>query len=173
MTRALRSTLTLVFLVAVLLGAGLWGWGALTAPLPRADDLPPCEDTLVPAGTRVYPDQVSVSVFNASSRTGLAARTMGLFTDAGFAEGDRGDAPRGTTVARAQIWASDPANPAVRLVRSHLGEDTPVVAGEELGVGVVVIVGEDFEALVKGKRSARAGTDTMVCIPPEANDSSE
>lgn len=173
MTRALRSTLTLVFLVAVLLGAAFWGWGALTAPLPTSEDQPPCEETLVPAGTRVYPDQVTVSVFNASTRSGLAGRTMGLFTEAGFAEGSQGNAPRGTTVTRAQIWADDAKNPAVRLVRSHLGQGTPVVAGEDLGPGVVVVVGQDFEELVKGKKSAKSPSDKMVCIPPEANDSSE
>jgi hypothetical protein len=166
MLRGVRSAVTLVFLAAVLVGAGLWGWGAAMKPLPEAEEEPLCEDVAVAAGQRVYPDQVAVSVFNASTRSGLASRTAEEFIGSGFGEGDSGNAPTGSEVAYAQIWTSDPESPAVRLVKSHLGPRATITEGEQLGVGVVVVVGEGFEALVKGKKSIKATTDGFVCSPP-------
>lgn len=166
MLQSVRSTLTLVFLVAMLAGAALWGWGAAMKPLPQSEDPPVCEDTGVEPGQKVYPDQVTVSVFNASSRAGLAGRTIRLFLDEGFAEGDSGNAPRGTTVAHSQIWTSDPRSPAVRLVASRLGPQSSVVEGEQLGLGVVVVVGEDFSDLVKGRKQVSARQAGFICSPP-------
>ncbi|GAA2132289.1 LytR C-terminal domain-containing protein [Nocardioides bigeumensis] len=170
MVRGIRSTLTLVFLVALLVGAVIWGWGAATKPLPQTQDEPLCEEVAVEAGQRVYPDQVAVSIFNASSRAGLAGRTTELFLDSGFGEGDSGNAPTGTEVAYAQIWASDPKSPAVRLVKSYLGPRATITEGDQLGVGVVVVVGEEFEELVKGKKSVKAAADGFVCSPPGTTD---
>jgi hypothetical protein len=166
MLQGLRSTITLVFLVAVLIGAAIWGWGAAMKPLPEAEDPPACENTPVEAGQKVYPDQVTVSVFNASPRAGLAGRTLATFVDQGFGEGDSGNAPRGTTVTHAQIWTSDPQSPAVRLVKSHLGPQSTVVEGEALGAGVVVVVGEEFEKVVRGRKSAKARQAGFICSPP-------
>jgi hypothetical protein len=170
MLQGLRSTLTLVFLVAVLIGAAIWGWGAAMKPLPESDEPPPCEDTAVDTGQKVYPDQVTVSVFNASSRAGLAGRTLDAFVDDGFGEGDSGNAPRGTTVTHSQIWTSDPQSPAVRLVKSHLGPGSDVVEGEALGIGVVVVVGEEFDELKRGKKSTKARQPGFICSPPGSRD---
>jgi len=166
MLRSVRSTLTLVFMVALLAGAAFWGWGAATEPLPGAQDLPVCEDTAVEPGQKVYPDQVTVSVFNASSRSGLADRTMQLFVDEGYSEGDSGNAPRGTTVAHSQIWTSDRKSPAVRLIAGRLGPESSVVKGEQLGVGVVVVVGEDFGDLVRGPKQVKTRQAGFICSPP-------
>jgi hypothetical protein len=170
MLRGIRSTITLIFLCALLAGAAFWGWDAAMKPLPQAEDLPLCEDEPVEVGQKVYPDQVTVSVFNASSRTGLAGRTAQLFLDEGFAEGQDGNAPRGTTVTYAQIWTSDPSSPAVRLVKSFLGPRATVVEGEQLGLGVVVVVGEGFEKLVRGKKSATTKQAGFICSPAGSAD---
>src|SRR5215218_9538943 len=158
MLRGIRSTITLIFLCALLAGAAFWGWDAATEPLPEADDLPLCEDEPVETGQKVYPDQVTVSVYNASSRTGLASRTAQLFLDEGFAAGQDGNAPRGTTVTYAQIWTSDPMSPAVRLVKSFLGPRATVVEGE------------GFEELVRGKKWASAKQAGFICSPPGSSD---
>jgi len=165
MMRSLRSTLTIIAMIALLAGAAFWGWGAATEPLPEVQDQPLCEDTPVEPGQKVYPDQVTVSVFNASSRSGLAGRTAGLLLDEGFPEGDSGNAPRGTTVIHSQIWTSDPESPAVRLVKSYLGAQATVVEGEPLGLGVVVVVGEEFGELAKGRKSAKAVQVGFICSP--------
>ena len=64
-----------------------WGWSAVTAPLPKYEDPPICEDTTLAAGDKVYPDQVTVSVINAGNREGLASQTHGAAGGQGLLPG--------------------------------------------------------------------------------------
>ena len=127
MEQAARSGLTLVGLAVLVVLGGLWGWSALTQPFPGKTTPPKCVATIVQPGEKVFPAQVTVSVFNASGRDGLASRTMAEFVDAGFGEGDTGNAPADARVVRAAIWAPTPTSPDVRLVASRLGPATRVV----------------------------------------------
>ncbi|NPC98197.1 LytR C-terminal domain-containing protein [Nocardioides sp. zg-DK7169] len=160
-----RTALTLSALVVLLLAGLAWGWWALTAPLPPSASDQACVETEVEAGTKIYPDQVLVSVLNAGTRNGLAGRTMQQFIDAGFGEGERGNAPRDADVIRVQIWTSTPKHPAVRLVRSRLG-DARIVDRETSAPGVVVVVGDKFDALVPGRKTTTPVSATTICSPP-------
>ncbi len=125
MTRGVRTAVTLAVLCVLLVVAGIWGWKAATKPLPGKVDSPICVNTSVAAGDKVFPEQVTVSVYNAGEREGLAGRTMQLLTDAGFAEGNSGNAPDGKVTGVA-IWTDEPDNPAVLLVASRLGPDVEI-----------------------------------------------
>ncbi len=166
MSQAAKSALVLGGLCVLLLVVAVWGWNAATEPFPGRADAPKCVEHEVAKGEQVYADQVTVSVYNASDRNGLAGRTMGLFTDAGFGEGDTGNAPKDADVVFAQVWSETPRSPAVRLVASRLGADAQVVRREQRGVGVMVLVGDDFRDLVKGRRSIKAEGDVTICSPP-------
>lgn len=166
MQNVARSGLTLAALTLVLLLAAAWGWSQVTEPFPKKADPPKCVDRVVAAGDKVFPDQVTVSVFNASSRNGLAGRTMLDFTDAGFGPGDTGNAPRNAEVGTAAIWTETPKGPDVRLVASRLGRGVQIERRDGLGVGVTVVVGDGFESLVKGPRSVKASDDATICTPP-------
>lgn len=163
---AARSALTLAGLCLLLLVAATWGWSALTAPLPSDEAAPLCVDTPVPAGTKVFRDQVVVSVFNGSRRSGLAGSTMEQLEGRGFVGADTGNAPSQVAGA-AQIWAADPANPAVKLVKRQF-QGAKVVPGDALGLGVVVVVGEGFTGLGKDVESVKARADASFCSPPGA-----
>ena len=126
--------------------AAVWGWAALTEPLPEDEPVAICEPTEVAAGGEVRRDQVVVSVFNGSDRSGLAGSTMAQLAERGFVEGDVGDAP--LPAASTQIWSSEPTNPAVLLVQQQF-KQARIVTGDPLGVGIVVVVGEKFQALRK------------------------
>lgn len=166
MSGGMRTALTLTALVVVTVVGALWGWRAFTEPFPQSEDPPVCRDTTVAAGSKVRPSQVTVSVFNASDRAGLASRTMELFVGSGFGQGERGNAPTGTQVQRAEIWTDEVDNPAVLLVQSYLGQRTVVRVGPSLGPGVTVIVGERFEKLRSGRTAVVATVDATVCSPP-------
>lgn len=160
-----RSAVTLSVLALLLVVAALWGWSAATAPLPGKVDTPLCVQRAIDAGEKVYPQDVTVSVFNAGTREGLAGRVMQSFQDAGFPEGNSGNAT-GAKVANVQIWSTEPKSPAVLLVASRLGDDVQVERREGPGVGVNVIVGDGFTTLVKGPAGIVAKDDVEICSPP-------
>ena len=163
-----RSALTVAVLVLLLVLGLVWGWVSVTAPVPQsAAPQEACVPTDIAEGEAVRPDQVVVSILNASRREGLAGRTMSLFEDAGFVAGDHGNAPPETEVSRAQVWAADPDAPSVLLVRSWLGKGTRIVAAESSAPGVVVVVGDKFDDLTEGRRRIVAAEAATICSPPD------
>ena len=161
MSGALKSAITLVVLGALVLLGAVWGFSALTKPFPKNDPVAICDDVDVSAGTEVRRDQVVVSVFNGSKRSGLAGATSAQLAERGFVAGDIGDSPQ--PAATTQIWAADPTNPAVDLVRQQF-KGAQVVTGDALGPGVVIVVGEKFQALRKKQiESVVAAADSTYC----------
>ena len=165
MTQGVRSAITLSVLVLLLVVGTLWGWSAATSPLPAKVDTAVCEQRTVTAGDKVFPPDVTVSGYNAGTREGLAGRIMAELTDQGFAEASSGNATN-ADVDVAEIWTPDPESPAVLLVASRLGDDVEVVERAGLGPGVTVVIGDDFTAVVDGKRSVTASDDAQICSPP-------
>ncbi len=164
MTGAMRTTITLLILLALLVGGALWGLAQVTKPFPKAVDLPACSDTEISRGTKVFADQVVVNVLNAGTRSGLARRTMGLLTDRKFVEGTSGNADRDVKVDVVEVWAPDRKDPGARLVASWFG--TKPMTKDDLEPGVTVVVGDGFRSLDQGRKSVRAREDMTVCAPP-------
>ena len=161
MTGALRSALTLAVLALLVVVAAVWGWSALTKPFPKEEPVAICEPTEVAAGAEVRRDQVVVSVFNGSKRAGLAGSTMAQLAERGFVEGQVGDSPQ--PAATTQIWSSEPTNPAVLLVQQQFRR-ADIVAGDSLGDGITVVVGEKFKSLKsKQVESVVAEADATYC----------
>jgi hypothetical protein len=165
-TAHLKTLLTLAVLAVLLLVGIAWGWSAATSPFPQSAPQLVCYPTTLQPGDRVSAPKVTVSVFNASDRSGLAERTLSEFEDQGFGPGDVGNAPNGVVVHYAQVWAKDPQDPAVRLVLSRLGDGARVSHRHHSGAGIVVMVGAQFQKLVAGKSSVKVTTPTTVCEPP-------
>jgi hypothetical protein len=167
MTPTIRTATTLVTLGALLVAGLAWGWSATTSPLPESTSSVPdgCTPVEIGAGEQVYPDQVLVSVLNAGTKEGLASSTMELFVDQGFGFGERGNAADGTDVARAAIWTDDPDSPATQLVASWLGKGVEITTGETNAPGVVVVVGDRFKKLARGRESVTAQSAVTLCGP--------
>ena len=170
MSQGGRTALTLAVLGLLVALGGAWGWSALTAPFPQEEDPPICVEQQVSAGERVFRDQVTVSVYNASRRAGLAGATSAQLEERGFHAGATGNAPRGAEVKAAQIWSAEPANPAVQLVRTQLTGARVVQApdGADIAAGVVVVLGDGFKGLAKGRAAVRAGQDATFCGPADS-----
>jgi len=165
MARRLRTLLTLGALALVLVVAGLWGWSAISEPFPKEEEPPVCVDRDFAKGDPITRRNVTVSVWNASSRVGLAGLTMDLLTDAGFHEGSEGNTPGKRRVDRVEIWTETPRSPAVKLVASHLGR-VEVVRRTADAPGVLVVVGDGFEDVSPGRKQVVARAAVSVCGPP-------
>ena len=164
----LRTTLTLAVLVGLLLFGVTYGFSAVTEPFPNRAEPPVCTEVAIDQGEKIFPEQVTVSVLNAGSRSGLAGRTMSQLAGVGFGRGDALDAPDDTEVRRVEIWTDEPNNPDVRLVATYLGTDPPIVRRDTVAVGVNVVVGDRFDELRKGRKGFKAKQDTSICSPPVA-----
>jgi hypothetical protein len=156
-------------LVALLVVGGVVGWRALFSPLPEeepeaGEPTPTCDPGLT-AGDRVRTRDVTVSVFNAGTRSGLAGDTRRRLVARGFLPGDVGNAP-GTLsdVGFVRVLAPRKDDPAARLVALQFGRGTLVaVTAEDLGPGVDVVVGDRFPGLVKAPRRITARADGSGC----------
>ena len=161
-----KTALTLGVLAVLVLVGVTWGWSSLSKPFPHQATPKDCYPKRVEPGDRVSAPQVTVSVYNASERVGLAGRTMSAFEDQGFGAGKVGNAPKGTAVVYAQIWTEDRHNPAVRLVASRLGPRAHVIDHAPKGTGVMVLVGPQFLELVQGRQSMKVKDAATICSPP-------
>lgn len=155
--------ITFLVLFTILGVALVVGWKAVTEPVPGITDSstptdePSCREGLAP-GDVVRTGDVTVSVFNAGTRSGLADQTLGELTARGFIPGDVGNAPGDLgNVKFVRVLAPKRNDPAAQLVARQLGRRTLVQpTSKDLGPGVDVIVGDKFRGLVKAPRKIKA-----------------
>lgn len=167
--RRALSGVTLVLLVCLLVVGAFVGWRTLTAPVPEGDDTaeaagPGCNDG-VTRGDVIRPADVTVSVYNAGTRAGLAGQTMSQLEARGFIPADVGNAPddlQGVDFVR--VLAPSKRDPAARLVALQFGANTLIEpVKENLGPGVEIVVGDQFVGLVKAPAKLRARTSGSGC----------
>ena len=171
MTRKAVSAVTMVVLIALLVAGAWYGWQSLSAPLPGGDAEPerrnakPRCDEGVARGDLVSTEDVTVSVYNAGSRSGLADLTLSELTARGFIRGDAGNAPEELeSVQFVRVLAKAKDDPTAELVALQFGADTLVQeTGEDLGPGVEVVVGDDFPGLVDAPTEIKARRATSGC----------
>lgn len=171
MSERLKHAVVLLGLVALVLLGAMWGALALVKPFPplttktQSTEPPICTDHQVAKGSRVRPDMVTVTVWNASDRAGLAGTTLEELLTKGFVKGETGNAPADTAVGTVEIWTGDTTGPAAALVRTWFGPKTTVVEHADLGTKIVVVVGRDYRRLATGRPFVVAKADALVCGP--------
>ena len=166
--RMITSAVTLMVLVGFLIGAVFYGYQQLTAPLPPLTVEPEQECTTVEQGSQLASESVTVSVYNASDRSGFASKTLTRLERRGFRPGSVGNAPSGTSVERVEVWTQDAGDPAAQLVARQFGKRTEVVEKvEPLGPGPDVVVGPKARKLKKAPRSIEVNETRTECVPVE------
>jgi hypothetical protein len=160
------SAITLLVLCGVLGVFVLVGWRTVTAPGPWDDGGPNatgCAEGLA-EGELVRTTDVTVSVYNAGTRSGLAGRTQEELLARGFLPGDLGNAPEDVgDVRRVVVLAPNSDDPAAMLVARQFGKRTAVQEHDDIGSGVEVVVGDRYRGLAKAPRRMRAQADGSGC----------
>lgn len=157
-----------IAVAAIVFVVGLFaGFKMLTSRADTGDPAPTCETRTVAKGEPLTSNVVTVNVFNASKRSGLANRVSIDLQRNGFLGGGIGNSTSAAKPAAVTILTSDPDDPQVKLIAAQFQDKVayaaPDIAAEE---GVVVVIGDTFTKL-KGKPalSIVAGKDVSTCVP--------
>jgi hypothetical protein len=165
-SRRVLTTVTMLVLLGLLAVGAVVGWRALSAPADGSGeaDAPRCAEG-VQRGEKLAAREVTVSVFNAGNRSGLAGQTIEQLSSRGFLEGEVGNAPGSLASVRVvRVLAPNRNDPAARLVAVQFGPNTFVQQSEEdLGPGVDVVVGDDYVGMVKAPRTITARASGSGC----------
>jgi hypothetical protein len=159
--RGAVSAVTMVVLLGLLVAGAWFGWQSISAPLPGDDEPakraePQCDDGFA-KGDVVTTGDVTVSVFNAGSRSGLADQTLSELAARGFQRGDVGNAPPELEIVQfVRVLTESEGDPTAQLVARQFGGNTVVQVGDSLGPGVEVIVGDEFAGLVDAPSQIKA-----------------
>ena len=159
--------LTLLVAAVVLVFGAVTGFQLLTSRADTVDAVPTCTNKTVKKGERLDSNLVTVNVFNASTRSGLANRaTIDLQTN-GFLGGEIGNSTSATRPGRVAILTDDPKDPRVLLVAQQF-KDKATIAKLDIAVdnGVVVVVGNKYTGL-KSKAPTKITSDRAIraCVP--------
>ena len=169
MGRRLTTAVTMLALIAVLVGAAYFGWVGLTRGWQFGDGGASADDEPTPACTRPPPvtvraRQVRVSVYNAGAPGGQATATMEALLRQGFREGELSDAPPPVDVAGYVVIAGGRADPeAVRLVQRQFPTARLAERRRPLGPGVNVLVGRQFVGLARNAPTSIQVPQQRVC----------
>ena len=160
--------LTLLVAAAVFVIGGVTGVRLLTAGAgDPAAATATCTPKVVAAGTALDSNVVTINVFNASTRSGLANRALIDLQKNGFLGGRIGNSDSATKPNRVAILTDDPADPRVALVAAQF-KDKVEYAPADIDVenGVVVVVGDNYRGLKDGApTSVETDRDINVCVP--------
>lgn len=165
--KSVKSALTLTVAVLVFVLGGVVGFRLLTSSADTATAAPTCRPSVVKKGQPLASNLVTVNVFNASNRSGLANRVLINLQANGFLGGQIANSTSRTKPQRVAILTKDRKDPRVRLVAKQFADKVsyaePDITVED---GVVVIVGDDYTGLRdKTRTTIRSTEDLQVCEP--------
>ena len=151
-----KTPITLLVLLAVLLGAGYYGWRTIISPATGNNDKAShasrgahhhrCvkKGDAARNGQRLVSKDVLVNVYNSGAISGLAGDTLAAMHVRGFLEGVAENAPVGTRASNVTIITADKRAPEVRLVASQFKGRVVFTKGTPLAPGVDVVVGDSY-----------------------------
>lgn len=168
-SRQVRTAVALVGGVAVLLLMLFVGMKAAFKPLPvsASGGGSSCSKSEMDYKTEVFRKEITVSVYNAGGKKGLAGDTLDRLEANFFKPGELGNAPDGETIDGVEVRTTDPTSESAKLVALNLGTDVKVVqTDDDLGPGVDVFVGKGYDGHLnpKAPRSVKLAKPVGTCV---------
>jgi hypothetical protein len=159
--RLLSTPITLIVLLGLLVGGVAWGYKIITAQvvIPRT----PC--VTIPM-TELATNAVTVSVFNAGDRTGLARRVAEVLSDGGYVIGRVGNTDE--KVLTIIVVGAQIDSPEVKLVASWF-VDPEIQSDDRVDHSVDVMVGNGYDeetGMVSEPPTTLQIPGGNVCLPP-------
>ena len=155
-----------IFVSVVLLGLGLFvGFKLLTASADTFDPASTCENRSVAEGEKLTSNLVTVNVYNASQRAGLANRVTINLQRRGFLEGTVANSTSEVKPGGVAILTDDREDPRVKLVAEQFGDVEFAEPDINAPEGVTVIVGDEYKELVEAPRDIESDRVITVCVP--------
>lgn len=157
--RVLKTPVTLLVLLAVLLGGAWWGYKSVIAPPPE----PPKDPCVMQSvnGGKLKSSQVTVNVYNGSSERGLARKVAAEMKKRGFRTSDVDNTER--RITKTIIVGAKKSNPEVQLVALQFKGAT--IEEDDRPDGTVdVLVGRQFGGYQKARKEITVAGG-QVCLP--------
>ncbi len=156
-----RTAISLIAVVAILLGTYYYASSYWNQPSNRAAAGPSCTPT-VPASGPLQPQHVRLNVYNATKRSGLAASTAKLLKDRGFVVGTIGNDPARRTVPQpAEVRYGPSGERAAQLVLTQVPGAAPVKDEARADATVDLVLGDAFQQLAP----AASATGPTTAVP--------
>ena len=169
MYRRIRTAVTLVLLIGVVVWAAWYAWRVVTEPTATGNEDGPATQTPVCAVAvpteAPPPEEISVNVYNGTSRNGLASQVAREMREQGYVILDVANDPLNRSVTGvAEVRAADPRNLAVVLILSQF-PGAAFVQDQRSDEVIDVVLGEQFEAI--GPQAAEPDPESTVePLPP-------
>ena len=160
--RIVRTPVTLLILLGVLMWGAWWGYTNILAPVPKIPP-PPCVEQTLAKG-ELKSSQVIVKVYNGGDRRGLAG-------DVGRSLRGKGFKVTLTTntvekISKTVIVGAGAKNPEVLFVKSFF-KDAVVRADKRNDGSVDVLVGNKYGGFNKDAKTTYAVKTKTVCLPSQ------
>ena len=161
--RVVRTPLTLLVFLGVLLYAAWWGYNNIIQPVPK-QQAAPCVDQTLTKG-QLKSSQVTLRVFNGGDRKGLAGDVGRALRDKGF----KVLQTRNTVekIQKTVIVGASAKDPEVLFVQSFL-KDSIIRADGRVDHSVDVLVGNRYGGFNKDAKTTYAVKTGTVCLPSPA-----
>lgn len=157
---SIKTPLTMLLLLGLVLFAAAWGYRNATAPIPPRPP-EPCVDEAV--GPKYLPSHAVLRLYNGTETNGFAKRAATILRADGFRVIRIANAPQqinGVTV----VGVND-KSPEVVLVRSYLPNATFIADPNKLDHVVDITVGKGFTGFAKNPLDSVPLPNGHACIP--------
>lgn len=165
--RLVRTPITLLILLGVLVWGAWWGYTNVLQPVPPAPPAP-CVTQPVPKG-QLKAAQVTVRVYNGGDRKGLAADVGRSLRAKGFQVSRT--ANTNEKIQKTVIVGADAKNPEVLFVRTFF-KDSVVRTDKRADRSVDVLVGNKYGGFTKNAKTTYTVNADTVCLPAQATTAS-